>query len=26
VREGRPLDYLVPDPVADYIEQRRLYL
>ena len=26
VREGRPLDYLVPDAVADYIEQRRLYL
>jgi nicotinate-nucleotide adenylyltransferase len=26
VREGRPLDYLVADPVADYIEQRRLYL
>ena len=26
VREGRPIDYLVADPVADYIEQRRLYL
>ena len=26
VREGRPLDFLVADPVADYIEQRRLYL
>jgi nicotinate-nucleotide adenylyltransferase len=26
VREGRPLDYLVADAVADYIEQRRLYL
>jgi nicotinate-nucleotide adenylyltransferase len=26
VGEGRPLDYLVPDAVADYIEQRRLYL
>lgn len=26
VREGRPLDYLVPDAVADYIEQWRLYL
>jgi nicotinate-nucleotide adenylyltransferase len=25
VREGRPIDYLVPDAVADYIEQRRLY-
>ncbi len=25
VREGRPLDYLVADRVADYIEQRRLY-
>lgn len=25
VREGRPLDYLVPDRVAEYIEQRRLY-
>jgi nicotinate-nucleotide adenylyltransferase len=26
VREGRPIDYLVADEVADYIEQRRLYL
>jgi nicotinate-nucleotide adenylyltransferase len=26
VREGRPLDYLVADAVADYIEQWRLYL
>ena len=26
VREGRPIDYLVADAVADYIEQRRLYL
>ena len=25
VREGRPLDYLVADAVADYIEQWRLY-
>jgi nicotinate-nucleotide adenylyltransferase len=25
VREGRPIDYLVPDAVAHYIEQRRLY-
>jgi nicotinate-nucleotide adenylyltransferase len=25
VREGRPIDYLVSDTVADYIEQRRLY-
>lgn len=25
VREGRPIDYLVADAVADYIEQRRLY-
>ena len=25
VREGRPVDYLVADAVADYIEQRRLY-
>ena len=25
VHEGRPLDYLVADRVADYIEQRRLY-
>jgi nicotinate-nucleotide adenylyltransferase len=25
VREGRPIDYLVPDAVAQYIEQRRLY-
>jgi nicotinate-nucleotide adenylyltransferase len=25
VREGRPIDYLVADEVADYIEQRRLY-
>jgi nicotinate-nucleotide adenylyltransferase len=25
VREGRPLDFLVADAVADYIEQRRLY-
>jgi nicotinate-nucleotide adenylyltransferase len=26
VGEGRPIDYLVADPVADYIEQWRLYL
>ncbi len=26
VREGRPIDYLVADAVAEYIEQRRLYL
>lgn len=26
VREGRPIDYLVADPVADYIHERRLYL
>jgi nicotinate-nucleotide adenylyltransferase len=25
VREGRPIDYLVADAVADYIDQRRLY-
>jgi nicotinate-nucleotide adenylyltransferase len=25
VREGRPIDYLVADGVAEYIEQRRLY-
>jgi nicotinate-nucleotide adenylyltransferase len=25
VREGRPVDYLVADAVADYIDQRRLY-
>jgi nicotinate-nucleotide adenylyltransferase len=25
VREGRPIDFLVPDAVANYIEQRRLY-
>ena len=26
VREGRPIDYLVADAVADYIHERRLYL
>jgi nicotinate-nucleotide adenylyltransferase len=25
VKEGRPIDYLVADDVAEYIEQRRLY-
>ncbi len=25
VREGRPIDHLVPDAVADYINERRLY-
>ena len=25
IREGRPIDYLVADAVADYIDQRRLY-
>ena len=25
VREGRPIDFLVADAVADYIDQRRLY-
>lgn len=25
VRSGQPITYLVPDPVSDYIEERRLY-
>jgi len=25
LREGRPIDFLVADAVAEYIEQRRLY-
>ena len=25
VRSGRPITYLVPDAVSDYIDQRRLY-
>jgi nicotinate-nucleotide adenylyltransferase len=25
VRAGQPITYLVPDPVSDYIEKRRLY-
>jgi nicotinic acid mononucleotide adenylyltransferase len=25
VRSGQPITYLVPDPVSNYIKERRLY-